>query len=397
MAPFLAFGAAGPYFVPFVTAVLALAVAYFLGRCLAGGADARLIGLLGAVLLACDPIFATYAIQPMSDVTATFWLITAVWLALRKPDSGSVTDGLAAGFCAGMAVLTRPALAPAAITLVAVTAVRRSRSVALAGMVCAFIAAQAALNVALYGSATSSGYGTTSHMFELSRTRLGENVWNFGKWLTYSHTPLFWLLWPGALFVLRAQKWAWQLSAVAAAATMPYLFYIIFDDWQSPRFILPAIALVLMLSAIALGRLLPDQTLRPVIIAGIAVLCAVVSHRFLEREGIGQLATLEAKYPLVGEWFRKNTSERVVVLAGLHSGPIRFYGDRQTIRWDQIPERALSGTIATLIAEGFEPYLALDAPSEPALFTARFGGIPINAQQVARVRVVSIYKFMSAY
>jgi hypothetical protein len=123
----------------------------------------------------------------------------------------------------------------------------------------------------------------------------------------------------------------------------------------------------------------------------------VVSHRFLEREGIGQLATLEAKYPLVGEWFRKNTSERVVVLAGLHSGPIRFYGDRQTIRWDQIPERALSGTIATLIAEGFEPYLALDAPSEPALFTARFGGIPINAQQVARVRVVSIYKFMSAY
>jgi hypothetical protein len=353
--------------------------------------------LLSAGLLAFDPIFAMYAIQPMSDVTATFWLIAAVWIGLRKPGSGSVTDGLAAGVCAGMAVLTRPALAPAAITLVAVTADFRPRFMAFAGTVLAFISAQAALNVALYGSPTSSGYGTTSHMFELSRARFGQNVWNFGKWLTYSHTPLFWLLWPGALFVLRARRWAWQISAVAAAAAAPYLFYIIFDDWQSPRFILPAISLVLMLSAIALGQVLPDWKLRPLVLAGIAVACAVSSHRFLEREGIAQLATLEAKYPLVGEWFRKNTSERVVVLAGLHSGPIRFYGDRQTIRWDQIPERALSATVASLIAQGYEPYLALDAPSEPLLFAERFGGLPINAQPVARVRVVTLYKFVSAY
>ena len=90
-------------------------------------------------------------------------------------------------------------------------------------------------------------------MFELSTSRLAANVSNFSKWLTYSHTPLFWLLWPGALLVLRHQRWAWHLSAVAAAAAAPYLFYIVFDDWESSRFLLPSIALITILSVRAIS------------------------------------------------------------------------------------------------------------------------------------------------
>jgi hypothetical protein len=252
---------------------------------------------------------------------------------------------------------------------------------------------QIALNWALYGGMTASGYGSTSHMFELSASRLAANVSNFGKWLTYSHTPLFWLLWPGALFVLRRDRWAWQLSAVAAAAAAPYLFYIVFDDWESPRFLLPSIALITILSVRALSHLFHSH----LVVFAIAFVCATASHRFLEREGIYRLATLEAKYALVGEWFKRNTSERVVVLAGLHSGPIRLYGERATIRWDQIPEQSLTATLRSLIAAGYEPYLALDLPTEPPLFEKRFITQPMNAEQIARIRVVNIYKFMSAY
>ena len=100
---------------------------------------------------------------------------------------------------------------------------------------------------------------------------------------------------------------------------------------------------------------------------------------------------------LTGEWFKANTSERAVVLAGLHSGTIRLYGGRATIRWDLIPEQALAATLQALIAAGYEPYLALDLPSEPALFDERFKGQPLHAEQTARVRVVNIYKFMSAH
>ena len=203
-------------------------------------------------------------------------------------------------------------------------------------MVAAFVALQLALNWTLYGGVAGVGLRIdVAHVRAVRLLELAANVSNFGKWLTYSHTPLFWLLWPGALFVLRRDRWAWQLSAVAAAAAAPYLFYIVFDDWESSRFLLPSIALITILSVRALSRLThpcaPVRLGRLGRMLAIALVCATASHRFLEREGIYRLATLEAKYALVGEWFKRNTSERVVVLAGLHSGSIRLYGERETI------------------------------------------------------------------
>jgi hypothetical protein len=105
---------------------------------------------------------------------------------------------------------------------------------------------------------------------------------------------------------------------------------------------------------------------------------------------------MEAKYPLVGEWFRRNTPERAVVLSSLHSGAIRMYGGRQTIRWDHIPPSAFGATIERLVASGYEPYLALDVPSEPPMFEERFRSALIHTEPIARVRVVSIYKIVSA-
>jgi hypothetical protein len=172
----------------------------------------------------------------------------------------------------------------------------------------------------------------------------------------------------------------------------------VFDDWQASRFLLPAIALVLVLFAramtVAVG---PTRVAGAVAIAAIAFACAISSHIFLRREGIYMLATLEAKYALVGEWFKTNTSEHAVVLAGLHSGTIRMYGDRVTIRWDELPEHALTDTLRALIAAGYEPFLALDSPTEPPLFEERFKSQTAGAEPVARVRVVTIYRFVSAY
>src|SRR5581483_789213 len=113
----------------------------------------------------------------------------------------------------------------------------------------------------LYGSPGTSGYGPASYMFEISKTRLSANVSNFGRWLTYSHTYFIWAIWPFALTVLRRESWAWRWSAVAAAAALPYLFYIVFPDWESPRFVLPTILIVLLLfaraAAVALEQVAP--------------------------------------------------------------------------------------------------------------------------------------------
>jgi hypothetical protein len=254
-----------------------------------------------------------------------------------------------------------------------------------------------AINLALYGSVRTSGYGPASYMFEISRPRLVANVANFAKWLTYSHTAAIWLLWPAALFVLRHRKSAWQISAVAAAAAAPYLFYLVFDDWESPRFVLPAILLVLILAAkafsAALARLAPSPA---IVLLLVALGCAAASHRFLQREDVYRRGDLEAKYALAGEWIQAHLPERAVVLAGLHSGSIRFYGNRETIRWDQIPSDKLSPTLRNLEAAGYEPYLALDTASEPPLFAERFRADPaVHSEQIGRVRVVNIYRFAS--
>ncbi len=401
MAMFTIFGATGPFFAPLVMGYAAIALAYLLGRRAGPTSTSHTAGLLAATLLAVDPLFAASAIQPMSDVPATCWVLGAVWAVLNmrtahRPMFWSVGGGI----CAGMALLTRPVLLPAVIVLVLVANDwnRMRSTLALGATVAAFIALQLALNAALYGGFTASGYGSASHMFELSISRLSANVRTFGQWLTYSHTAFFWILWPGALVVLRRHKQAWHMSAVAAAAAAPYGFYIVFDDWEASRFVLPSIAIVLILAASAVVTVLrtAGQAWQAAVVM-VALGCAAASHAFLEREGIYNLATQEMKYQLVGEWFKTNTSERAVVLAALHSGTIRLYGHRPTIRWDHIPERSLTPTLRKLVDAGYEPYLALDLPTEPPMFAARFSAEPVNTEQVARVRVVNIYKFVSAH
>ena len=49
---------------------------------------------------------------------------------------------------------------------------------------------------------------------------------------------------------------------------------------------------------------------------------------------VWDIQNLEARYPLVGQWFQVNTPPTSVALAGQHSGSLRWYGERQTLRWD---------------------------------------------------------------
>lgn len=399
MALFKALGPTGPFFVPLVMAYVAVALAFLLGS--EPGMAAS--GLFAAVIVAVDPLLVDYGIQPMSDVPAACWLLAALWLRLERP-----RWPVAAGISAGMAFLTRPALLVAAIAIGVVAFDRPwKETLRFTAVLLAFIVLQMAINLTLYGNVRTSGYGPASYMFEISRFRLAANVSNFAKWLTHSHTAIIWLLWPAGLFVLRRRRWAWQVSAVAAAAAAPYLFYLVFDDWESSRFVLPTILMVLILAARALSILLTQPSsasasrwhpasAAPLVLFLIAFGCAAASHRFLQNEGVYRLRNLEAKYQLAGDWIESHLPERAVVFAGLHSGSIRFYGNRQTIRWDQIPSDKLSPSLRNLEAAGYEPYLALDAASEPPLFAERFRADPaVQTEQIGRVRVVNFYRFAS--
>ncbi len=110
-------GPTGPFAVAPIAAVLLLVAAVVVAGSWYGS---REVSLLAAAMIAIDPLVFTYAIQPMSDVPAATALMSAVAaLSLRRPWP------IVAGLAAGLALLIRPALAPAAAGLAIVPLLTR--------------------------------------------------------------------------------------------------------------------------------------------------------------------------------------------------------------------------------------------------------------------------------
>jgi hypothetical protein len=59
------------------------------------------------------------------------------------------------------------------------------------------------------------------------------------------------------------------------------------------------------------------------------------------------------------------------VLAVQHSGSVRYYADRVTLRYDRLPRTGLDTAIHDLRSKGYQPYIVLD-DWEEADFKGRF-------------------------
>ena len=386
MAVFQLFGPEGPLFVPLLMALGTVAVVY--AACRDSGTQSA--ALFGAAIVAVNPVFFDLAIQPMSDVPAAFWLTAAAWLALIRQRHPFV-----AGLWAGMALLTRPVLLPGVLTMVALSISQRKYRVRFAAVVLAFMLVLFAVNQALYGNPWASGYGDSSHLFELSRA--GTNAVVYAKWLTYVLTPAFWVAWAAAFLVMRRSTWAWRVSSVAMAAALPYLFYIVYDDWEALRFLLPGIVLGTIVIATGLDSLLGSylhSSARAVILLLLALACGYASHQYLERHRVFDLERAEAKYPLLGRWLAEHTPPGAVIFAALHSGSIRYYGSRETIRWDEMPSGTVADSVRALRAAGRVTFLAIDTPSEAQPFNARFGAelAELSMMPAGRVREINVWE-----
>jgi hypothetical protein len=123
---------------------------------------------------------------------------------------------------------------------------------------------------------------------------------------------------------------------------------------------------------------------------------AIVAGRseiLLRASSVWDIASLEARYPLAGEWINVNTPTTSVVMANQHSGSLRWYGKRQTIRWDFIAPGQLVTTVRDLQSHGATVYVALEG-DEVAMFDQRFAGVidGLQVDHVGRVRNVSFLR-----
>jgi hypothetical protein len=351
------------YVVPIFTA-LAVWLTYVVGLRAAGPH----VGLMAAVLFAFSPIFLFQAIQPMSDVPATAWWLAA-WAAALAP--GAWTP-LAAGIATTAAILTRPNIAPLALVLVPVVAwsAPRTRRLALfvAAVVpgCLFIGIMYAM---LYGSPVRSGYGPLDTLFAFGRGL--ENLRRYTTWLLDLHTPGILLAFAAPL-VSRTRR-AWAMLAFFGVALSCYIFYFIYEDWPFLRFLLPALPLLFVLGSDVVVRGLRRA---PLATRGAALLlvCALGPCWYvLEAQDLGLTHVRDAdrRYATIGAYAGRMLPTDAAVVSVIHSGSVRLYGGRTTLRWDAIERDRFDATVDVLEAAGYQPYLLLEDWEEDQ-FRARF-------------------------
>lgn len=373
------------YVVPLL-AGLAILATYVIGTRLGG----QTVGVGAAVLLAVSPSFLfQLTAAPMSDVPVTAWWAAVLALGLFNSPVAAFGSGLAVS----VAILTRPNLAPlASIPMIRATweALRdrtgRRFAVAWAAAYAAGVIPGclviALLYSAWYGSPLKSGYGSLASLYQWQNAL--PNLARYPRWIVESETPLVLLAFAAPLLVSRvatkgrlaprARAVTLSLIAFIAVVIASYLLYEAFNAWWFVRFMLPAfppLLVLTMVSIVALSLRLPPL---PRVLIPSALIAVMIWHGLTYAAAHDAFrARSERKYAAVAEYVSRRLPPNAAVLSMQHSGSIRYYAGRVTVRFDHIRPAQLESTLAALTESGYRPYILLE-PWEVPQFRKHYTG-----------------------
>jgi hypothetical protein len=385
MAAFLAIlGDNGAFYVVPLLGACTVWFTYLLGRETTGSTT---VAALAAALVLASPVFLTHLLVPMSDVPAAAgWTLVAVLVLKQRP--------LAAGIAAGLTLLIRPNLIPLALMPGFAWQWRREPLMGYAMGLIPGVLAVVIINVLLFGGPLTTGYGS---VFELYGLRLLPiNVRNYGAWFIQTQTALS-VLAVVPLFVRGSLRDAHAgvsaracLAALAGLTLLSYLFYAPFDHWFYLRFLLPAYPALFVLLAAAI-RWVASKMPVEVRVAAAAIVCAVIMPFGVNvgrHAGIFAVAAYEGRHVRAANEVATRTPADAVILSVQHSGSVRYYANRITLRYDSLQEGALDAALRDLAAKGRRAYLVVDDWEEKE-FRARFSAESSAAQLGAPIARVS--------
>jgi 4-amino-4-deoxy-L-arabinose transferase-like glycosyltransferase len=400
----LAFGREAIFLVVPVCGGLLVALTYAIGRFVGD----RFTGLVSASLLAANPSFLLQLIQPMSDVPASAAWAAAVALGLW---GGGAWPALGSGLAVSLAVLIRPNLVPLA-GAVALLVFLRSKSPSRLRSVAAFAAGLlpgavtiAAVNQALYGSPFLSGYGDVGAYFDVAH--VAQNLVLYPRWLVETQGPLVFLALLAPLVWRRGgptesgepRPPLVVFVAFGGMLVAIYALYLTFDDWTYVRFLLPglpmALALAVTSARTSLRRL--GAALRvPLLVALVAVSLAW-GLGYTRMLNVLQLSVAEARYVTLARYVARTLPERSAVICVLHSGSLRYYAQRETLRFDWVDPARLEPLLDRLERRGYRTYFVLEDWEEP-LFRNRFAAhTPLGALDWPPVAKLTVPAVVSIY
>jgi hypothetical protein len=173
----------------------------------------------------------------------------------------------------------------------------------------------------------------------------------------------------------RARALGWIGYVFAAAVIAAYLPYVYFrpEEWSYTRFLLPALPLMLVFVAgvvlTAARRWLPALPLGATVLLIFGIAAVVAPSRVLAERV--PLVGRGAQVSSVGRFVRDQLPGSAFVLAAQHSGSVRYYSHRPTLRWDLLDGRSLDRAVRSLRVAGYEPFLVVDT-GEDEEFRQRF-------------------------
>ena len=362
-------GSCGPFVVVPLGGALLVLSTYLLGMRL----GSRTLGLLAAVLVAASPPFLLMHFVNMTDVPVAGAFALACWFALGT----TMRSAVGAAAALAIALVIRPNLAPVvpvfALWLtwrVVSRSPERWRNVGRVAIVLAGTGAGLGVTALIYwftyGTPFESGYGPTAAYFDLAH--IAPNVRNYTQWFTEVHTPLAFI---GLLALALPVRAAWPdvrdrsaivaFGAITAIVIGMFLIYLVLDNSSYLRFFLvcyPFIMLGLASVAMALARV--HRIAGPIIAT---VLVGVVVAKGLMTAQQWQVldqGLIEAKFADVAQHVRRETPENSVVLAMNHSGSLRYYAGRVTLRWDNMQVDWLDRAVAWMADHGVRTYVLVD-------------------------------------
>lgn len=362
------FGGAGVRLLVPLLAASGIWITFLLGR---DATESDLAGAIAAAVLAASPVFLFMSMYPMSDVPVTTVFAVACWVGFVRP----VNRPLLAGLACGMALLIRPNL----MLLAAVPPLAwarqglRNRRVFLsrfcwygAGLAPAILAL-AVLNTHLYGAPWRSGYGDVHPLFSIAN--IVPNARNFSSWLVDTQTVLFplsvvALALPAALTTRKDVEPMIRTGFTAAIVltVASYLFYVPLDAWWDLRFLLPVFPIVCVLAAAAVlyvCRAIPS----PRVYLAIGVLCAalvVIGPKVAIDRGAFDLRRFEQRYVDAAKQVDLLTPPNAIVLSQQHSGSVRYYAHRITLRYNFLSQEWVDRAVQFLNEHGYSTYALLE-------------------------------------
>jgi hypothetical protein len=357
------------WIVPLSGAVLVLAT-FGIGRELGSSR----VGLAAAWLVATSPIVLFMVMPAMSDVPAAAAWAAAFYFSLRTGTAAAVSSGIAAA----VAILIRPNLVPLAAAIgIWHWARGRRQALTFVAAVTPGVACLAWLYARLYGSPTTSGYGDLGDAFGWAHVL--PNLRHYFSWFVQSQSLLGVI---GVAAVVVPVRWCWPwvtdrravfaMTAITAFVVVQYLFYFVFDEWWFLRFLLPCWPFVALgLAGILIGRALPGAW-------SLAALWIVIALGLYNIRSATKVPTFELwrgerAVVDVARAVSEATPDRSLVLAVIHTGTLRYYGGRVTLRFDSLPADWLDRAADWLQSRGVGLYALLD-PEEVPQFARRFAG-----------------------